>query len=360
MPESSTHDGLTLPGGVTYNQIRDAVVRSGYPSQGMVIDKLIEVIGAKNPEFPTLMIQEEWSFIDDDSNAVRQIDALVDWLITSDADEEDNDFSRARDNFADAASWIRTHLNFLVECKQSDLPYVAFTRNTTIGCRIPLLFGLPHETLSLIFRSDRELSMGMGAADALGTWDLGFPELANAVSIAKAHRKGKELELSGEEMYKGLALPMLKALEYFRKTSKAHSKKMYFDVRVVFPIVVIRAPLVGVQVKEGNIELRDLPWARLVRSEPDEPDLWWNASVSGFDVVQFDHLTEYAAAAKKAAIEISERIKSFATQLLTGKAVFSDEDSVTEADHPYKTLLPHVNPQELAEILRKNFLDAHN
>lgn len=336
--------------GVTHEQLRDAVLQSGYPLQGMVVDQLLEAIGKENLDGHRSGVQEEWSFVDKETSTVRQIDALVDWQVTPNAN--------GRDDFSDASSWIRVHLNFVVECKQSNLPYVVFARDTAGHCRIPLMFGLPHENIELREQSAVDSPIVMQAADALGTWKLGLPKPPFAVSIAKVHRKGKNLELSGEETYRSIALPMAKALEYLRVTSTPGPNRMYYDVRIVFPIAVLRAPLVSAQVKNGEVELRDIPWVRLLRSEPDSGD-WRGPSVSGFDVVQYDYLPTYAAAAKNAAIEAASRIEDFATQLLMGIAVTDASYNETGNSHLYKALRPHVDANGLQKILRDRFRAAH-
>jgi hypothetical protein len=199
----------------------------------------------------------------------------------------------------------------------------------------------------------------MSSVDALGTGDLGLPQPPLAVSMAKVHRKGKNLELSGEETFRGIALPISKALNHLRVSSTPGGHRMYFDVRLVFPLAVLRAPLLTVRVENERVDLQDTPWVRLLRSEPDSDGWSWRwPSMTGFDIVQFDYLSTYATAAKRAAEEAALRIAEFAPQLLTGVAV-SAESSPGEKYPPYKTLIPHVDVRGLEEILRERFRAAH-
>jgi hypothetical protein len=319
----------------------------------MVVDKLIETIkdDETEPSRAGFSIQEEWSFIDEESSTVRQIDALVAW-------QPDRNY-QTEDKFSDPSNWINVELAFLIECKQSELPYVALTRETAGSCRIPILLGLPCDNIQLIPRENPDLSIGMSAYDALAIWDLGFPSPALAVSIAKAHRKGgKDLELSGEETYRSVTLPMLKALDYYKKTSTPREGQIYHTVRLVFPIVVVRAPLVGVRVQGGEVELRDLQWTRLLRSEPESGQRW-DSNTSGIDIVQYEYLPSYAQAAKAAVIDAAARIKSFSAQLLTGKAMFGDEGGALHPNHPYTSLPPHLDAQGVEDFLRNRFREAH-
>ncbi|VFA95723.1 Uncharacterised protein [Nocardia farcinica] len=292
--------------GVSVEELRAAVLRSGYPLQGMVVDKLIETIGG--PASANWDIQEEWSFVDGDTNDVRQIDALVSW-------QASNLNPDPVANFSDPSSFIRVHLTFLIECIQSELPYVAFTRETASGCRTPLLLGLPHEDLGLrINATDKTATVGMSTKDALGTYEFGsrcgqYPPVA--VSISKAQWiKGGHLELSGQETYRSLTLPMLKAIDYLKESSRPSEQRMYYDLRLTFPIAVMRAPLFEARVQNGAVQLAEVPLVRAVRSEPTSKTGRW-PDTSGFDIVQYDFLADYAQNATNSVLELVERVKKF-------------------------------------------------
>lgn len=350
--------------GVTEEELRAAVLRSGYPLQGMVVDKLVETIG--EPASVNWDIQEEWSFVDGDTNEVRQIDALVSW-------QASNSNPSPIANFSDPSSFIRVHLTFLIECKQSELPYVAFTRDTASGCRTPLLLGLPHEDLGIRFHgTGKTATVGMSIEDALGTYEFGSrcgegPPVA--VSISKAQWiKGGHLELSGQETYRSLTLPMLKAIDYLKESSRPSEHRMYLDLRLTFPIAVVRAPLFEARVQNGTVQLAEVPHVRAVRSEPTSKVGRW-PDTSGFDIIQYDFLADYAQHAKNSVLELVERVNKFSAQILTGAAVWeseeldSDQESQSDAhdEQPaYLTMKPHLGPDQLSEILYKRYYELHN
>ncbi|THV35214.1 hypothetical protein [Glycomyces buryatensis] len=350
MPDESPQETFTDWADADYEKLRKAITRSGYPLQGMVVDKLLKNLPSE-ASHQRIEIQEEWSFVDRETEAIRQIDALVGYQVS--------ETQQDRDDFHDPSSWIRVHLNFLVECKQSDLPFVVFTRETAGHCSIPLMFGHPHEDIELRDDPTAEGIIQMSASDALGIWDLGIPNPVRAMSIAKAHRKGKSLELSGEDCYRSIALPVLKALEHLKDITRPGHQRMYYDVRLVFPIAVLRAPLISAEVIEGDVRIKPVSHVRLLRSEPG-PESLGGFESTGFDIVNYDYLDSYVDAARKAASILAERIKSFSTQMLTGIAVFDPTSSELSRKYPYASMKAHVGIDEMAESLRARFREVHS
>ena len=92
-----------LGGGVTEEKLNIAVLKSGYPLQTRV------AIALKDNFF----VQEEWSFIDNQTDEVRTIDLLA----------EKHLFDKQQ------KVRVRPILNLIIECKQSELPYIFFLAN---------------------------------------------------------------------------------------------------------------------------------------------------------------------------------------------------------------------------------------
>src|SRR5665647_858773 len=105
--------------GLTDDQVRIAVERSGYPLQTIVGNLLRSKPYFKGEEF---RVQDEWCFVDRDTQELRTIDL----------------FAELRLHDWDPQPRVRPQLNLLIECKQSLLPYVFFQTNAA-----PRLFDFP-------------------------------------------------------------------------------------------------------------------------------------------------------------------------------------------------------------------------
>lgn len=324
-----------LGGGITADQLSNAIAHSGYPLQSQVVDS---VLAALQAEDLTAHVQEEWSYIDSDENQVRNLDALISAELhkRTPANSEEP---------KEPSEYLRFTLDLLIECKQSELPFVFFVRPT--GSNRPTLGGMPHRTISVrTGHDDAEFLVEMSIDDALGTYDLPLsnPELT-AIAMTRAHRRGKDLELSGDEAFRGLSLPLLKAESHYLAMAEPDPRRLYFDVRTIVPIAVLRAPIVAVRMDSGEPSLEAVPWVRMLRAEPGEALGWAHGGeVRGFDVVHVDYLATYIAQAVETAKQIAERATAFSQQALTGMAVWDlpTEDGDTSAD-PSSPSISHVD-----------------
>jgi hypothetical protein len=106
-----------LGGGITEEQLNNAVLRSGYPLQTKVALEL-------RKEFSVF---EEWSFLDEKTHELRTIDLLAEKQLT-----------RYKE-----PSGVQCFLDLIIECKQSELPYIFFlaTMSRTPG-NFPYIAGL--------------------------------------------------------------------------------------------------------------------------------------------------------------------------------------------------------------------------
>jgi len=98
---------------VTEADVLDAVGKSGYPLQNVVSDYL---------QTATFRTVEEWSYLDKESGQLRTIDVKAEKPL----------FEYGKGDIR-----VRPSLVLLIECKQSQMPYVFFLSAILLeGCRI--------------------------------------------------------------------------------------------------------------------------------------------------------------------------------------------------------------------------------
>jgi len=257
--------------GLTETDVLDAVSKSGYPLQAMVANHL-------RSQFH---VQEEWSYIDKDTQELRTIDIL--------AEKPLYDFTQEQPR-------VRPILDLLVECKQSTLPYVFFLSPSKPWVpHFPLLAGLFRHTLVLKTDDDAS-SFELNILHALGLDSHPFiaEEPEYCMSFTKCMRKGSDVELSGSESFHGLALPILKAMHGFHIAESPSKTALYFDCHLAIGIGIIGAPMVGVRVSEQSHDLTLLPWVRVVRHETDEISDWGHwTRLFAIDIIHKDFLQDY-------------------------------------------------------------------
>lgn len=352
-PESNV-----LGAGVSPDDLEIAIGASGYPLQSRVVDAIIQSVERHSTH---RVVQEEWSYLDQDEGHVRQLDALLSFELESLPES----FDPGRPS--DPAAYLRGALVFLVECKRSDLPFVCFVRPLDAGM-LPIVAGLPHRDLTIHMEADDPGFITMSARDALATFDLPLARHdRTAIALARVYRKGKSLELSGEEAFRGLALPILKATSYYLNEVEPGPARLYFDVRTIVPIAVVEAPLLAVHMEDGNPCLETVPWIRVVRHQPgDQGDFGLRASLTAFDIVHADYIGDYAGVALDSARELVRRARSFAPQLLTGHARWSD--SLENPAHvavnggetpPFEALAPHLSDGQFEDWINERWSLSH-
>jgi len=339
-PESNV-----LGAGIETDDLIAAISRSGYPLQSEVVDIITRElpISAYGPR----VLQEEWSYIDRDENTTRQLDALLSFEV----ERLDESHKPALPTSPEA--YLRGHLDFLIECKQSELPFVFFVRDADFG-NFPILGGIPFEDIRIYMGQSDPNPMRMTTYNALSLHDLPFaitPPVA--VSMSRVYRKGKSLELSGEESFRGLALPVLKALSYYLQEVTPRSPQLYQDIRTVVPLVVLRAPIVAVKMVNGGPALESVPWVRLIHNEPgrgsalDSIGRYAFSGNKAFDVVHVDYLSQYVGHSFKAACEVIKRARIFGASMMTGAATFAFDTAESRKtgspDGMYASSLPHFD-----------------
>ncbi len=228
--------------GLSEGLVAEAVRRSGYPLQ-LVIGEVLR---------SQFYVRDEWPYLDGDSRQIRTIDLLAEKRLYSEHS------SHLR---------VRPRLQLIIECKQSDLPYVFFlSPNRPSLPYFPLITGLFTETIVTI--TDNNTStwhFPIISALRLGNDDFLADSIPYCMSFAKASRKGRELELTGTDTFNSLVLPLVKSLQYSKQHYKPPNTAIYHDCNLI--LAVADAPMVGVNIGAGASNLIYVPWVRVVRGE---------------------------------------------------------------------------------------------
>lgn len=228
--------------GVSPEQLLAAVEHSGYPLQTVVACALRHDFG----------VQEEWSFIDRDSGELRAMDLRADMGLFEPQ-------SQVR---------VRPHLTLLVECKQSQLPYIFFEAEAP--CELldhPKIFGLHQPTIEI--RTDDDASTWVSTViHALDLQEHGFQRAPRCCrTFGKCVRKGSNLELSGADAYSGLILPLIKSLQHLAISEAPPETAIYFDARLSLGLGVIDGPMIMARPDAATSRLELIPWVRVLRHE---------------------------------------------------------------------------------------------
>ncbi len=234
--------------GLTLEKVETAIAKSGYPLQTHVAHIL------RNYGF---RVSPEWSFIDRDSHDLRSMDLRASLRLY-----ELGDQTRAR-----------PALDLLIECKQSELPFIFFTGETLPwSARLPFVVGLKQDKFSV--STDR--IGGSFTTDLQSAISLQSHRFNNTAPIAytmsKCQRKGSDVILSGEEAYSGIVLPLVKALHHLKVAEAPPTTAHYFDVHYAVALAVLDAPML----KFENGSATMAPWVRLLRHEAGDSRLGKN------------------------------------------------------------------------------------
>ena len=141
-------------------------------------------------------------------------------------------------------SRVRPCLNLVIECKQTDRPYVFFcTGAPHHSSQFPLVAGLYSDCIE-IRTDDDESTWILPVAAAMNL--SGHPFLVAApfacTTMSKCVRQGKKLELSGSDGYAQLVLPLVKAARHFVDAEKPNPEAFYFDLHFLVSLAVVDGP----------------------------------------------------------------------------------------------------------------------
>jgi hypothetical protein len=269
-PNNTPENRLT--GGLTEPQVQEAVRKSGYPLQTIIASSL-------RMDFS---VQEEWSFIDSDSGTLRTLDVLAS--------------RRMFELRNEGQPFVRPTSDLLIECKQSDLPFVFFMSASKPWLRtFPYFAGLAYDGVAIKTDDDRS-TWHESILGALGLTQDCFiiSDVDCCTSLSKCVRKGKEIKLSGNEAFQSIALPLVKAIRFFKKQEEPSKTARYFDLHIPLAIAVVDAPMIVARI-ENNVNLLHLtPWVRVVRREAVEAEHWTDRErIFGIDVVHKSFFDRY-------------------------------------------------------------------
>jgi hypothetical protein len=340
-----------LPGGVELADVVEAIELSGYPFQASVAGIVHETTRDHGKLLSTC--QEEWAFIDSDTGDIRFIDLLLNLT-----EYTAHDWRTGRPVCGDltAAGVVATYgpssINMLVECKQAELPYVFFLRDADPSERLqfPEIAGVRVEIDVYSLRSDGKLDTSpyvMSAHDIIGFHDLPYfsqpPKLAVSISKA-AWTKGGKLQLSGEEPFRSLILPLFKAAKHFKNLNETDCDDDCRYIHFVVPLAVLRAPMLGSSLVDGRVELTPVAWVRVWRSEATNPGTtsWGElrSDVRYLDVVHESYLSEYLRSAMRDFGTVIDRLDGLYSVLSEGRGVDrgARQHKSSNEDHGFRGL----------------------
>lgn len=257
--------------GISDDQVTTAIKESGYPLQLQIANMLKQYF----------FLQEEWAFPDSDTQSTRTIDILASQLLFE---------------WKEPQPRVRPSLNFVIECKQSDLPYVFFLSETQLTLPdFPLIAGLKNKHI-VITSDDDPSHFSLDPLYVLGLNDNPFltSEAPICLTLSKCVRKGSSLALSGSDAYQGLVFPLTKAAQHLQIRQTPPETAHYFDCDLIIPLAVVDAPMVGVSLDENGAKSELLPWVRVARHQPMEGKHSSDrGTVLGIDVVHKDFLMTY-------------------------------------------------------------------
>jgi hypothetical protein len=292
-----------LPKGISEEALLDAVLSSGYPLQTEIAEML-------RVDF---WVEEEWVYLDSDSKDLRNIDIAARKHLFHIEDGEDH-------------PRVRPQIDLLIECKQTDLPYIFFLSNTRPGLLdFPIIAGLNESEISI--STDDDLSTWTyPVIHALNLHNHPFVEAQKiSYTFSKAVRKGKSIQLTGSDAYSSLILPLLKSVRHFIDVEMPPSTAHYFDLHALFAVAVVDGPILAVDKGSATEELVFEPWIRVLRHEYQEDQIKWRRSaIRVVDVVHKGALGNYLSMhLMPFAEELAERALRHHVELAEGKAFVS-------------------------------------
>jgi hypothetical protein len=273
--------------GLTEEDIRSAVLKSGYPLQTEIANIL------RNDYF----VQEEWSYIDKDTGSVRALDMVA---------------RRSLWEYKDFQPYARPELHLLIECKKSELPYVFFlSKGKVFTDDFPVVSGLKENNI-VVTTDDCADRFNYSLIHLIGMMKSQFCSSPpnHCMTFSKCSRKGKDVILSGEEPYNSIVLPLIKSAQYHIELSRPPRTAVYFDCNFVIPVAVIDAPLVGIVATENGMEIEDISWVRVYRHVSQTGEHRFDReNIFACDIVKKEYFSEYLKShVSPFADEVSQRV----------------------------------------------------
>lgn len=271
------------------DDVLTAIQQSGFPLQTQVASKLMKKFG----------VQEEWAYIDESSEELRTIDILAYkrfWTQTP------------------RHPYVRPNLKLLIECKKSNQPYVFFlmANQQQNVWDFPIITGLKQDKIT-IKSDDTRSTLTTKITHCLGVDKTSF-SIGREYSayFSRCRRDGKNGFNLSDDLFKECVLPLSKAIHHIRTADAPVTTAVYFDLNIIIPIVVIDAPMVTAEVRDGEgVKMSMCPWVRVIRREHDKNEGKYDRDkIVALDVVHKDYLDAY----------IDDQLLPFAEEL-AGKAL---------------------------------------
>ncbi|MGA9393662.1 MAG: hypothetical protein WBV69_24735 [Candidatus Sulfotelmatobacter sp.] len=266
MDQSSDNPaGNKLGASINEPNLVRAIRGSGYPLQGVV------AYGLKG----SFRVAEEWGYIDRDTKEHRSLDIFA-------------------SKMTPAEGTVQPGLALLVECKRSINPYVFF-RNVIdreiLG--FPKIGGLTGSTMFLKeMKSNRVLQ-------TLGTVTLGLAELPfvrpgppHCSAFAMATAQGDKVQMSGEDPYKSLILPLTKAMDHAVGLYQAGDHPTSLYPTIILAVAILDAPILVVDNPRDPAPALT-PWVRVPRQEARANHAWGSHVYYVVDMVHADFLDQF-------------------------------------------------------------------
>jgi hypothetical protein len=305
-------DANRLPAGITKAQLDTAILASGYPLQTTTAVKLATRFDH---------IEEEWTYIDVQTSEIRALDLLAE-----------------RRLWATSQPRVMPELSVLIECKQSELPYVFFKGFADTPRDFPILTGLRKKIIQVKPSDDRSTwQMTPQTALSLPTVDFARePDVCSTLS--RVTRRGSSLELSGSDTYNSVVLPLVKALKHFEQIHRPKETFMYLRCIAILAVAVLDAPMVLVELNPSGHHTSSLkPWIRLTRHEAvPNPDYFETHRTFVIDFVHADFvgafLDDHVA---PFADEFRDRVLRHPDELYSGKGRIDTADHIRDDPEQY-------------------------
>lgn len=236
-----------------------AVQLSGYPLQSDVARELSK----------QFQVVEEWGFADRTTKEHRTLGVY------------------AFRELDDPVGQLRPRLHLLVECKRSDLPFVFFPPGVgRVPWDFPEILGVGNFSLDLGNRTTQDACPATFFC-AKDSPFVSLPQLA--VSFTRAHRKNKDLELSGDVPFNQVVMPLVGALEQARRIFGGINGTPL----IVLGLCAVDAAMVVADGPADSPVLKLEPWVRVVHQENAEEGHQWRRRNYAIDFVHREFLEKY-------------------------------------------------------------------
>jgi hypothetical protein len=250
-----------------------AVTASGYPTQSVAATVL-------SADFAVV---EEWGFSDRDTNQSRSLDIF---------------------GFRSVGRTgpVQPGLILLVECKRSTMPLIFFKSATQRDLSwFPAIVGGVSD--SVFVTSSGSGGMYRPFSEVLGLHETPFvTHVPGCTGVAKAVRKGKELDLTGAEAFNSTVQPLCSAIDHAFAFYRLPTAQEVVYPKIALPVCVLDAPMLVAVDRASDEPLELTPWIRLFRQVARRSGERPETVHYGVDFVHLHFLGEFV----KSAISLAE------------------------------------------------------